>query len=113
LYYTEEYGRLWLDELDKYGGNMKLNNDGFSNQDQSVWNLADAKNKFSEVVNRALHMGPQTISRRGEKVVVINESSYQKLRGKSESFIDFLLKGPGLEGIDLKRDKSLMRKVSL
>ena len=92
---------------------MKLNNDSFSNQDQSVWNLADAKNKFSEVVNRALHLGPQTILRRGEKVVVINESSYQKLRGKKLSFIDFLLKGPGLEGIDLKRDKSSMRKVSL
>jgi antitoxin Phd len=92
---------------------MKLNNENNSNQNQSVWNLADAKNKLSEVVSRALHNGPQTISRRGEKVVVINESSYHKLRGKKLSFIDFLFKGPGLEGVDLKRDKSAMREVIL
>ena len=92
---------------------MKINNESTPNQSQSVWNLADAKNKLSEVVNRAIHSGPQTISRRGEKVVLINESSYQKLRGTKLSFIDFLFKGPGLEGVDLKRDKSSMRKVSL
>ena len=92
---------------------MKLNNEHFSHQEQSVWNLADAKNKFSEVVNRALHQGPQTIARRGEKVIVINESTYQKMRGHKMSFIDFLFKGPGLEGVDLKRDKSSMRNVSL
>jgi len=92
---------------------MKFTNEGILNQNSSVWNLADAKNKLSEVVRRALHHGPQTISRRGEKVVVVNESSYQKLRGTKLSFIDFLFKAPGLEDVDLKRDKSSMRKVSL
>jgi prevent-host-death family protein len=78
-----------------------------------VWNLADAKNKFSEVVNLALHNGPQTVTRRGEKVVIISEKAYQKLRGVEASFFDFLFQGPGLEGVDLKRDKSAIRKVSL
>jgi antitoxin Phd len=78
-----------------------------------IWNLADAKNKFSEVVNLALHHGPQTVSRRGEKVIVISEKSYQHLRGVEHSFLDFLFKGPGLDGVDLTRDKSSMRKVSL
>jgi len=92
---------------------MKFNNDITTSDHPSVWNLADAKNKFSEVVNRAIHQGPQTISRRGDKVVVIDERSYQKLRGAKLSFIDFLFKGPGLKGLDLKRDPSPMRKVSL
>lgn len=78
-----------------------------------IWNLADAKNKFSEVVNLALHNAPQTVSRRGERVVVISEKAYQKLCGVEHSFLDFLFKGPGLDGVDLKRDKSAMRKVSL
>ncbi len=78
-----------------------------------IWKLADAKNKFSEVVDKALEEGPQTISRRGEKVVLINERVYQELRGNQPSFIDFLVKGPGLGGVDLTRDKSQARKVSL
>ena len=92
---------------------MKITNEGLPDQNPSVWNLADAKNKLSEVVNRAIHQGPQTISRRGEKVMVIKESSYQKLCGEKLSFINFLFKGPGLDGMDLKRDQSPIRKVSL
>lgn len=88
-------------------------NEGKAKRGSFVWNLADAKNKFSEVVNLALHSGPQTINRRGERVVIINEKSYQKLRGTDKSFIDFLFKGPGLSGVHLKRDKSSMRRVSL
>ncbi len=80
---------------------------------RSEWNLADAKNKFSEVVRLALHNGPQTVSRRGEKVVVISEKTFQKLSGVEHSFLDFLFQGPGLEGVDLKRDKTSIRKVSL
>ncbi len=80
---------------------------------RAVWKLADAKNKFSEVVDRALHNVPQTVSRRGEKVVVISEKAYQKLCGVEDSFLDFLFKGPGLEGVDLDRNKAPMRKVDL
>ena len=92
---------------------MKFLTEGAPKNGKSVWNLADAKNRFSEVVNRALHKGPQTVSRRGEKVVIISEQAYLKLRGTQESFLDFLFNGPGLEGVDLTRDKSPMREVSL
>jgi prevent-host-death family protein len=82
-------------------------------QRHMVWKLADAKNRFSEVVNLALHIGPQTVTRRGEKVIVMSEKAYRKLRGVNVSFLDFLFQGPGLEGVDLKRDNSSIRKVSL
>ena len=33
-----------------------------------MWQLAEAKNKFSEVFTRAMTEGPQRIRRRGEEV---------------------------------------------
>jgi prevent-host-death family protein len=35
------------------------------------WQLKDAKNRFSEIVNKALRDGPQVVTRRGKKTVVI------------------------------------------
>jgi prevent-host-death family protein len=70
------------------------------------WRLADAKNRFSEVVNRALHEGSQQVSRRDNSVVVISLQEYQRLTGKRTSFKRFLLDHtPNLEGLDLSRDK--------
>jgi antitoxin Phd len=77
------------------------------------WNLADAKNKLSEVVNLALSEGPQTITRRKDAVVVISAAEYEELVGKRQSFKDFLMSGPSFEGLDLGRDKSPMRDVEL
>ena len=34
---------------------------------QSVWQIQEAKNKFSEMLDAALEQGPQIITRRGEK----------------------------------------------
>lgn len=78
-----------------------------------TWNLADAKNKLSEVVNLALTQGPQTITRRKDVVVVISAEEYAELTGRRQSFKDFLMSGPSLEGLDLDRDKTPMRNVEL
>ena len=78
------------------------------------WQLAQAKNRFTEVVNRALAEGPQRVRRRGDTVVVIAERDYDELIGRRPSFKDFLLrKTPRLEGLDLTRDRSPMRDVKL
>jgi prevent-host-death family protein len=78
-----------------------------------TWNLAEAKNRLSEVVNLALSVGPQTITRRKDTVVVISAERYAELTGQRLSFKDFLLSGPSLEGLDLERDKSPTRDVEL
>ena len=79
-----------------------------------TWRLADAKNRFSEVVNRALDGEPQLVLRRRDAVVVIARRDYEKLKGKRLSFKQFLLgKGPSFEGLDLTRDQSPMRRVRL
>ena len=78
------------------------------------WKLAEAKNRFSELVNKALLEGPQLVSRREDRVVVISENEYQHLTGQKPNFIEFLLEGNlDLEGVDFKRDKSQPRKIDL
>ncbi len=78
------------------------------------WRLAEAKNKFSELVNRALTEGPQRIVRRDDTVIVMALRDYERLTGHNPGFKDFLMgPGPDLEGIDLSRDRSPMREVSL
>ena len=45
------------------------------------WQLQDAKNKFSEVVEKALQEGPQVVTRRGVKtVIILSVKDYQKLK---------------------------------
>jgi prevent-host-death family protein len=79
-----------------------------------VWRLAEAKNRFSEVVNRALAGEPQLVLRRRDAVLVVAQRDYEKLTGKRKSLKQLLLgRGPSLEGVDLTRDKSPMRKVRL
>ncbi len=78
------------------------------------WKLAEAKNRFSELVNKALSEGPQLVSRREDRVVVISENEYQHLTGQKPNFIEFLLEGTlDLDGVDFRRDKSQPRKVDL
>ena len=78
------------------------------------WKLAKAKKRFTELVNKALLEGPQMITRRDDKVVVISENDYQKLAGGKRNFIDFLLDGQlDLNHVDFTRDKSLSRRVNL
>ena len=78
------------------------------------WRLADAKNRFSELVNRALTEGPQLVLRHTDAVVVVERRQYEKLTGKQISFKEFLTgKGPSLQGVDLTRDRSVIRDAKL
>ncbi|VAX36762.1 hypothetical protein MNBD_UNCLBAC01-1274 [hydrothermal vent metagenome] len=75
------------------------------------WKLADAKNRFSEVVNLAISEGPQRITRRNDTVIVLREEDYEKFIGKQEDFKSYLINGPHFENIDLQRDTSSIREV--
>jgi prevent-host-death family protein len=77
------------------------------------WNLADAKNRFSEVVNLALTQGPQRIRRRKDTVVVVSAEEFERLSGQRPTFKEYLAQGESFEGIDLERDRSAARDVAL
>lgn len=81
----------------------------------NIWQLQDAKTKFSEVVERALAQGVQIITRRGKKVVVIMPfEEYERLTHQRGSLTQFLLSSP-LAGSELliERDKSMPRDVEI
>ena len=77
------------------------------------WNLADAKNRFSELVNLALTKGPQRVRRRKDQVVVISAREYERLKGKRPGFKEHLFNGPSFEGLNLERDSSSTREIEL
>lgn len=60
-----------------------------------VWPLQDAKNQFSKVVQKALSEGPQEVSLRGRRaVVVVSAEDYDAMRSARPSLVDALLAGP-------------------
>ncbi len=78
------------------------------------WRLAEAKNRFTELVNKALSIGPQTIRRRNDIVVVLSQKDYERLKGNNPGFKEHLLNPPHDMGdLDFKRDKSKMRMPDL
>lgn len=78
-----------------------------------VWQLQDAKNKFSEVVEKAISVGPQEITRRGKKtVVLISIKDYLRLKKKKNSIVDFFKNSP-LSEISLERTQDYPRSIDL
>lgn len=76
------------------------------------WQMAEAKNRFSELMNRVLREGPQRVRRRKDAVVVLPEAEYDRLIGKRLGFKDFLRQPAGLDALDLSRDRSPIRDVA-
>jgi prevent-host-death family protein len=81
----------------------------------NTWQLQEAKNRFSEVVKKALADGPQMVTRRGvESVVVLSVKEYRKLKRPTTSLVDFFRQSPlGETDIDLSRSKDQAREVEL
>lgn len=76
-----------------------------------IWQLQEAKNKFSEVVNNALSAGPQLITRHGvEAVILISYEEYKRLTQAQKSLSAFFQDSPLAEAdLDLSRDASHAR----
>jgi len=69
------------------------------------WAVAEAKARFSAVVEQALSEGPQEITRNGKQVVtVIATEELERLRKPKQSLAEFLLNSP-LRGSGLKIPK--------
>jgi prevent-host-death family protein len=83
------------------------------------WQLQEAKNRFSEVVERAMKEGPQTVTKHGKDAVVIvsaeqfrREARAGKTQG--QSLAEFLLKSPLRgAGLRVRRSRDTGRLVKL
>lgn len=81
----------------------------------NIWKPQEAKDHFSEVVNKAMNVGPQTVTRHGAEVVVIlSKAEYRRLKMSRGSLVDFFRQSP-LAGIalDLERDQSFAREQGI
>lgn len=59
------------------------------------WQLQDAKNRLSQVVQEARTSGPQVITLRGKRAaVLLSAEDYDALKVGKPSFIEALLSGP-------------------
>lgn len=78
------------------------------------WQLQKAKQRFSELIRRALEEGPQVVTRRGEEVaVVLSAKTYRELSGSQQDFAEFLLSGPDLAELEIRRSSEPTRAIEL
>jgi prevent-host-death family protein len=79
------------------------------------WTIAEAKAKFSEVVEKAQSDGPQTITRRGRTaVVVVAAEEWDRKTKRSGNLAEFFASSPLRgSGIKITRRKDKARKVDL
>ncbi len=80
---------------------------------RTTWKLQDAKARFSKIVEDALKIGPQYVTRRGQDaVVVLSVEEYNELVSNKPSFKEFLLACPKSEvDFDLERQKDFPRSI--
>ncbi len=81
-----------------------------------AWQIQEAKAHLSELVRETEHAGPQAITWHGREVaVVLSKAEYERLTGTGQSLVEFMRSSPlfGAEDIDLRRDASLTRDVTL
>jgi prevent-host-death family protein len=82
---------------------------------KTEWALQDAKNRFSEVVDKAISNGPQLVTRRGrECVVIISTRDYRRSQKKKQNLVDYFQSSP-LKQVDLQleRDKAPIRDLAI
>ena len=82
---------------------------------ENHWQLQDAKNKFSNLVEQAQRKCPQIVTKHGkEAVVIISIEEYKKLVKPKSNIVNFFQKSP-LANYDLglKRKTDIPRDIEL
>jgi prevent-host-death family protein len=79
------------------------------------WTVAEAKAKFSEIIDLAMSEGPQTITRKGRTAaVVVGAEEWQRKTMRAGNLAEFFAGSP-LRGSNLRvrRLKARPRKIRL
>ena len=77
------------------------------------WQVQQAKARFSEMVERAIKDGPQTITRHGKPVVVlVRAEEFDRLNKGRRSFKEILMSGPDID-LPIVRSREKARKIEL
>ena len=86
----------------------------------TTWTVAEAKAKFSEVIEQAQTRGPQTVTRHGRSaVVVVSVAEWERTTKRAGNLAEFFasspLRGSGLDvgGLEVERRTDTPRPVDL
>jgi prevent-host-death family protein len=119
---ADEYRFLFLDNSRQLESNRRVDYNDYldhiirgATMGTDTWTVAEAKAKFSEVIDRAQSNGPQIVTRSGRKSVVVVSAEEWERKAKrvgnlAEFFASSPLRGSGLR---VKRSKDGPRKVDL
>jgi len=79
----------------------------------TVWQVQQAKNHLSEVIDRALTEGPQTITRHGKPVArVVAVGGGQAEPRADDGFLEFLFSMPKVEGFaELVNERTSIKQI--
>ena len=80
-----------------------------------IWQLQEAKNKFSKLVEKAQSEGPQFVTKHGkESVVVLSVEDYHRIIKPESNLFQFIQSSPLSKiSVDIERDKSVSRDIEL
>lgn len=70
----------------------------------AVWQVQQAKNRFSELMDRAVSDGPQTVTRYGRavvRVVAVTPEEATVPTPADDGFVQYLLNSPKVDGFEL------------
>jgi prevent-host-death family protein len=83
--------------------------------DDPAWTVAEAKAKFSQVIERAQSEGPQTITRNGRiAAVLVSAEEWSRKTRRVGSLADFLAASPLKDsGLEVRRAPDTPRKIDL
>jgi len=82
---------------------------------KNIWQLQEAKSKFSQLVECAMHSEPQFVTKHGHNaVVVLSFEQYEKVTKPEKDLVSFFRSSPlaGVE-LDVLRNKDRPREIVL
>jgi prevent-host-death family protein len=81
----------------------------------NAWTVAEAKAKFSELLNRAQAEGPQRITRHGRATaIVVSQEEWERKNRRKGNLAEFLMNSPLRNaGVRIGKLPMRLRKVNL
>jgi prevent-host-death family protein len=82
---------------------------------ENIWQLQDAKSKFSQLVEKAMHDEPQFVTKHGDNaVVILSFEEYKKITKPKTDLISFFRNSPLMDiELEISRNKDLPRDIEL
>jgi prevent-host-death family protein len=81
----------------------------------STWTVAEAKAKFSEVIDQAQTRGPQTVTRHGRSaVVIVSVAEWERTTRRAGNLAEFFAASPlRNSGLVVRRRNDKPRPIAL